>query len=462
MLLKNNIKKIKDIVSKTNVLLDEAELYCYAEDSSNIYNTSSKPDAIVFVENIEDVRNILHYANKNKIPVVARGAGTNMVGACSCPLGGIVLNFSKMNKILDFNPINMTMTVQPGVIVGDIKKLADDNGLFYPPDPSNYKVSTIGGSIAQSSGGAVAFKYGTTKDYILSLTVVLADGTLIKLGSSTIKDAVGYHLNQLVIGSEGTLAIVVEAELKLIPKPESRQTVVCYFDSVEDAVAGVNNIIKNKVFPATIDFMDKNSITTVEQFYPCGLRTEKEAMLLIDIDGFKSSMETQEALVIRALEEANASYLKIAITEDEIERIWTARRSSFAATAKLAPDVLSDDIIVPRTSIAKMVRGCKDICDKYGLNVCMVGHLGDGNIHPQVALNLDNEEEFKRYHLAKSEIYNLAISLGGTISAEHGVGVEKVSYINNVVDNAAINYMKKIKKVFDPNGILNPGKIFRV
>ncbi len=460
MLLKNSIEEIKDVIKKGNVLTDDSELYCYSEDSLNNRLESSKADVVVFVETIEEVRQILRYANKNKIPVVSRGAGTNMVGACTCPRGGIVLNFSRMNKIIDFNPINMTMTVQPGVVVGDIKKLAESKGLYYPPDPSNFKVSTIGGSIAQSSGGASAFKYGTTKDYILSLTVVLADGTIMKLGSGTIKDAVGYHLNQLMVGSEGTLAIVVEAELKLIPKPESKRSIVGYFNTVKAAVEGVNNILTNQVFPVTIDFMDRNSINTVEQFYPCGLHIEKEALLLVDIDGFESSMNYQESIVVEALNKAGATNVVIAKTEEEIEKIWTARRSSFAATAKLAPDVLSDDIIVPRTSIVNMVEGCKEICDKYNLKACIVGHLGDGNLHPQIALNLDNEEEFKRYHIAKSEIYNMAIKLGGTISAEHGVGVEKMPYIGNIINSSAIEYMKEIKRLFDPNNILNPGKIF--
>ena len=460
MLLKNSIEEIKDVIKKGNVLTDDSELYCYSEDSLTNRLESSKADVVVFVETIEEVRQILRYANKNKIPVVSRGAGTNMVGACTCPRGGIVLNFSRMNKIIDFNPINMTMTVQPGVVVGDIKKLAESKGLYYPPDPSNFKVSTIGGSIAQSSGGASAFKYGTTKDYILSLTVVLADGTIMKLGSGTIKDAVGYHLNQLMVGSEGTLAIVVEAELKLIPKPESKRSIVGYFNTVKAAVEGVNNILTNQVFPVTIDFMDRNSINTVEQFYPCGLHIEKEALLLVDIDGFESSMNYQGSIVVEALNKAGATNIVIAKTEDEIEKIWTARRSSFAATAKLAPDVLSDDIIVPRTSIVNMVEGCKEICDKYNLKACIVGHLGDGNLHPQIALNLDNEEEFKRYHIAKSEIYNMAIKLGGTISAEHGVGVEKMPYIGNIINSSAIEYMKEIKRLFDPNNILNPGKIF--
>ena len=462
MLLKSNVKNLKKLVKKENVLTSLEERYCYAEDSTNREAVSALPDAVIFAESIEEVQRVLRYANEKKIPVISRGAGTNMVGACACSRGGIILNFSRMNKILEFNPVNMTMRVQPGVVLGDIKELAASANLFYPPDPSNYKVSTIGGSIAQSSGGAMSFKYGTTKDYILSLTVVLADGTLMKLGAGTVKDAVGYHLNQLIIGSEGTLAVVVEAELKLIPKPEASRVIVSYFNSIEDAAFGVNNILNDCIFPSTIDFMDNNSIATVEEFYPSGLRTDKEAMLLIEIDGFESSMDIQQERVKKALESANASEISALTNAEEIEAMWTARRASFAATAKLAPDVVSDDIIVPRCNLAKMVKGCKDICNKRNLKACIVGHVGDGNIHPQIALNLEDEAEFRNYAEAKSEMYKLALELGGTISAEHGVGSEKVSYIEKTVDNKAVDYMKKIKMLFDPNNILNPDKIFKL
>ena len=458
MLLKSSIDNIKKLVKSGNVLTSDEERYCYAQDSTNIKEAVNMPDAVVFVESIKDVQRVLVYANQNRIPVISRGAGTNMVGACTCPKGGIVMNFSKMNKILEFSPENMSMRVQPGVVLGDIKSLAESKGLFYPPDPSNFKVSTIGGSIAQSSGGAMAFKYGTTKDYITSLTVVLADGTLMKLGAGTVKDAVGYHLNQLIIGSEGTLAIVVEAELKLIPKPECLRTVIGYFDNFDKAVEGVNGIIKEQVFPATIDFMDNNSIRTVENFYPTGLKTDMNALLLIDIDGFSSSLDEQQKRVQEALMQAGAALIDI----NDGDNVWTARRSSFAATAQLAPDVVSDDIIVPRTNLAKMINACKDICDKYGLKVCIVGHVGDGNIHPQIALDLENDAEFKNYIKAKSEMYEMAISLGGTISAEHGVGAEKISYLDSTLDKNAINFMHQIKKMFDPNNILNPDKIFRM
>lgn len=459
MLLKNNLQKI---VKKCNLLTELEERYCYAQDATNTRVEPKLPEAVVFVETIEEVQSVLKFANKRCIPIISRGAGTNMVGACACTQGGIVLNFAKMNKILNFSPENMTMTVQPGVVVGDIKNLAETEGLFYPPDPSNFRVSTIGGSIAQSSGGPMSFKYGTTKDYILSLTVVLADGTVMKLGAGTIKDAVGYHLNQMIVGSEGTLAIVVEAELKLIPKPETSAVVMAYFDDVEQAVCGVNEIIKEKVFPATIDFMDNNSIKTVEKFYPCDLDTTKAAILLVETDGFESSIHNQIEKIQSALNKANASCIRIAYSVTEKNAIWTARRSSYAAATQLAPDVVSDDIIVPRNALSQMVCGIKNICEKYELQVCIVGHIGDGNIHPQIALDLENDEQFKKYTNAKSEMYKLALSLGGTISAEHGVGVEKISYVDKTIDKQALELMKSIKKLFDPNNILNPGKIFEL
>ena len=461
MLLKSEIDDIKKCLNN-EILTDSTELYCYAEDATNTRINLQSPDVVIFPETVQDVQKVVKYANERKIPIIARGAGTNMVGACTCPKGGIVLNFSKMNKILDFNTIDMTMTVQPGVVLDDIKKLAVTEGLFYPPDPSNFKVSTIGGSIAQSSGGAMGFKYGTTKDYILSLTVVLADGSIMKFGAKTIKDAVGYHLNQLIIGSEGTLAIVVEAELKLIPKPEAEKTILVYYSKIEDAVNGVNNILKARVFPSTIDFMDKNSIVTVENFKKCGLKTDMEAMLLINIDGFECSMEYQQELVKNALESSGAELIEIAKDEEQKENIWAARRASFAATAQLAPDVVTDDIIVPRSKIAEMIVGTRNICDKYGLNVCMVGHLGDGNIHPQVALDLNDDVQFKNFQSAKSEIYKLVVNLGGTISAEHGIGIEKIDYFEELIGNSVVDKMRELKQLFDPNNILNPNKIFNV
>ncbi|MCM1004055.1 MAG: FAD-binding protein [Candidatus Gastranaerophilales bacterium] len=457
MLLKDKLDKIKTVLKNDNVLANLEERYCYSRDAYNMKNEGKIPDLVVFVETVEEVQKVLKYANEHEIPVVSRGAGTNMVGACVCAEGGIVLNFSKMNKILELNTANMTARVQPGVILGDLKKEAESHGLFYPPDPSNFKVSTVGGSIAQSSGGAMSFKYGTTKDYVLSLKVVTADGRLMTFGAETIKDASGYHLGQLIVGSEGTLAIVVEAVLKLIPKPESKRAVSAYFRSMEDAITAVNGIIAEHIFPAAIDFMDKNSMITVEEFAKCGLKTENECMLIIDLDGFESSMNQQIHKVNEVLTRNNAAGIEISDKED----VWEARRSSFAASARLAPDVISDDIIVPRENLAKMIKKCNEISAKYNLKMCLVGHVGDGNIHPQIALNLENDEEFKNYISAKSEMYDAALSLNGTISAEHGIGIEKLSYLGNTMDKNVLECMKMIKLAFDPKNILNPGKIFK-
>ena len=460
MLLKNKLKELKMVLNKGNVLTALEERYCYARDALNLEIEIKTPDLVVFVETIEDVQKVLKYANEEKIPVIARGAGTNMVGACVCTEGGIILNFSKMNKIIEINPMTLTAKVQPGVILGDLKDEVEKFNLFYPPDPSNYRVSTVGGSIAQSSGGAKSFKYGTTKDYILSLKVVTADGNLMQLGVETPKDATGYHLAQLMVGSEGTLAIVVEATLKLIPKPERNKTIVAYFDNVSKAVLAVNELISQHIFPASIDFMDNNSITTVEDFMNCGLDKAAKCLLLIELDGSEVAISEQVEKCQKSLLDSEAFSVIIPDTDYESEKYLKARRSSYAAATRLAPDVVSDDIIVPREFLAQMIECCNMTANKYDLKVCVVGHIGDGNIHPQFVLNLKNEEEYRNYKNAKSEIYSYVKNFGGTISAEHGIGLEKKAYMNEIIDQRSLDYMKLIKKIFDPKNILNPGKIF--
>ena len=462
MLMKTSklIKDLKNSLSKNNVLDALEERYAYSQDATNLRNIKNIPDAVVFVENIEQVQNVVRIANKYSVPIICRGAGTNVVGACSTEHGGVVLNFSKMNKILEINHENMTARVEAGVVLGDLQKEVEKLGLFYPPDPSNLAVSTIGGSIAQSSGGAKSFKYGTTKDYVIDLKVVMANGEILHTGSNTIKNATGYNLNTLFVGSEGTLGIVVEATLKLIPKPESKKVLMAYFDTVKDAISTVNKIIEQRIFPATIDFMDKNAIQTVEKFYPANLLTDKEASLIIEIDGFECSMDYQENIIINILKNSGASAIQASHNEDEYNRIWTARHSSMGACAKLKPNVTTDDVIVPRKNLEKLVLGIREICEKYNLTVCMVGHVGDGSVHPQIPIDYNNEDEYKRYKIAKSEIYNLTAKLGGILSGEHGVGSVKREYIDKVVNSVALDYMRQIKKTFDPKNILNPYKIF--
>lgn len=462
MLMKTNklISDLKKTLSSCNVLETLEERYAYAQDATNIKEIKNLPDVVVFVENIEQVQNVVKLANKYKTPIICRGAGTNVVGACSTEHGGIILNFSKMNKILEINRENMTARVQSGVVLGDLQKAVESFGLFYPPDPSNLAVSTIGGSIAQSSGGAKSFKYGTTKDYVIDMKVVMANGEILQTGSNTIKNATGYNLNTLFVGSEGTLGIVIEATIKLIPKPESKKVLMAYFDTVKTAVSAVNKIIEHRIFPATIDFMDKNAIQTVEKFYPANLLTDKEAALIIEIDGFECSMDYQEKIIVNILNSSDASAIQASHNEEEYNRIWTARRSSMGACAKMKPNVTTDDVIVPRENLEKLVLGIREICEKYNLAVCMVGHVGDGSVHPQIPIDYSDEAEYKRYKLAKAEIYDLTAKLDGILSGEHGVGSLKREHINKVVNSVALDYMRQIKKTFDPNNILNPYKIF--
>ena len=454
-------KELNKVLPPQNVLLDIEERYAYSFDASESQIAGSKiADAVVFVETIEKVQKIVKIANKYKTPIICRGAGTNTVGSCVPVSGGIVLNFSKLNKILELNTQNMTIKVQPGVTVGEIQNIAEKNNLFYPPDPSNLKVSTIGGSIAQNSAGARCFKYGSTKNYVLDLKVVTAEGELISTGSNTVKNAVGYDLNSLFTGSEGTLGIVVETTLKLIPKPQENQVLMAYFENIDNAVKCVNQIIEQKIYPSTIDFMDNNALRTVEQFYHTGLLTDKECALLIEIDGDYESVLKSKYNICQILNLNNAVNIQYSKNAQDAEDIWRARRSSMSACAKLKPNVTTDDIIVPRENLAKLVKGVQDICKKHNLTTCLVGHVGDGSIHPQIPIDFSDESEYKNYKQAKSEMYELAITLGGTISGEHGIGLEKKPYISQVVEAGALCYMRQIKKIFDPNNILNPYKIF--
>lgn len=457
---KSLINKLKQIVSDKNVLTDREELYVYAQDATNKQTVENLPDVVVFVETTEQIQQIMKLAYEHEIPVIARGAGTNLVGACIVKNGGIILNFSKMNKILEINKENLTARVQAGVVIGNLQKEVEKLGLFYPPDPSNLQVSTIGGSIALSSGGPHTFKYGSTKDYVLDLKVVLADGRIIDTGANTAKNSTGYHLSQLFIGSEGTLGIVAEALVKLIPRPEGSKVILAYFDKISDAARATNAIIGNKLMPATLDIMDKKTLQTVEQFYPAGLLTDKAAALFLEVDGYLNSLDYQQEKIVQICKSFGAAEITFSKTDEEAKKIWTARRSAFGACAKLKPNVVAEDIVVPREKIVKLIEGVREICAKNNIIVCIMGHIGDGNVHPNIPLDLNNEEDVKNYAKTKDEIHQLAIDLGGTLSGEHGIGCEKSKYMTNAIDGVTLEYMKKIKKVFDEKNILNPQKVF--
>ena len=454
------ISDMKKIFGSENVLFDYDEVYAYSSDSTNIVNPEKIADVVVFVQNKYQVIDLMKYANKNLIPVTPRAAGTSVCGASLPKKGGIVLNFSKMNKIIEINKNNLICKVEPGVVIEDLQKAVEKYNLFYPPDPSNLKVSMIGGSIALSSGGPHTFKYGSTKDFIIDLEVVLADGTIFHTGSDCSKDVTGYNITQLFVGSEGTLGIITQATIRLIPKPEAKKVMLAYFVTLEDCSKTVNDIISNLIIPSVIDMIDKNTLQTIENFCPCGLITDKEAALLIEIDGFKSSLDEQYKKIFDICKQNNSSFIQTANNIEEEEKIWIARRSSFGATAKLAPNVLTEDVVVPRENIVPLVIGIRKIFAKYNLKTCIMGHIGDGNIHPNIALDLRNETERSNFEKAKSELFELALSLNGRLSGEHGIGSEKSPFISKALDHNNLKLMKQIKNLFDPNGILNPCKIF--
>lgn len=458
---KNIFKKLKKIVGSSNILTEYEDRYCYSYDATAIGEDLYLPEVVILVENKEQISEILKIANENTIPIIARGAGTNLVGGCIPLKGGIVVHTSKMNKILEIDKNNLQCRVQCGVVVEKLQQEVEKQGLFYPPDPASLKVSTIGGSIAQSSGGPRGFKYGTTKDYILGLEVVLADGTIIKTGGKTVKNVTGYNLTQLLTGSEGTLGIITEATLRLIPKPAERQVLLVCFDTFTKAVDAVTGIISARITPSTLDIMDKNTMQTIEKFHKTGLPTEMDAVLILEVDGFKESVKVQTEQIIDICKKLGSKNIKASQNYQEAEEIWFARRSAFGAVARLSPNVLTEDAVVPRDKIPEMVNEIRRIADKYSLTVCIMGHIGDGNIHPNFSLDLRNKDEAERFEKAAEELFEAAISLGGTLSGEHGIGFSKSAYMSKALEEKNIEIMGQIKKAFDPKGILNPDKVFK-
>ena len=452
------ISSLKQIVGSENLITDKEGVYAYTFDCSHTESAYNKPVMVVFPENTKQVSDIVKFAAENNLPVIPRGAGTNHAGGCMPLRGGIILHFSKMNKILDINPGDLTCRVQPGVVVGDLQKEVEKFGLYYPPDQSNLAVSTVGGGIALSSGGPRTFKYGSVKDYVIDLEIVTADGEILHTGANTAKNVTGLNLTQLIVGSEGTLAIVTEALMRLIPKPEFKNVLLVYYDRLDDAVNSVTAILQHHLLPAVVDLIDRKTINTIEDFMPTGLLCDKEAALLIEIDGDRASVEYQQEKVIALCNENSAAHIVCAKNEEEQERIWTSRRSAFAACAKLAPNVITEDVVVPRSKIYELAKGIERLSEKYGIITLIMGHIGDGNIHPNFALDLRDSDVRIRFEKLKKELFELAVSLGGTLSGEHGIGCQKSQYLNLVLSENTFGLMKKIKTVFDPKNIMNPGK----
>ncbi|KZE48700.1 FAD-linked oxidase C-terminal domain-containing protein [Rossellomorea marisflavi] len=435
-----------------------AERLVYSYDATPNYQ--AMPDAILSPSSAKEIAGIVKVCGEHGIPIVPRGSGTNLC-AGTCPTeGGIVLLFTRMNSILELDEENLTVTVQPGVITGELIASVEAKGLFYPPDPSSMKISTIGGNINENSGGLRGLKYGVTRDYVLALEAVLPNGDIIRTGGKLAKDVAGYDLTRLLVGSEGTLGIITEATLKLVPLPETKKTMLATYGDMEAAARSVSHIISGKIIPATLEFLDQPTLAVVEDFARIGLPTEAKAVLLIEQDGHAELVTRDMERMKEICLEHGAVSVELAATPEEAEALRTARRSALSALARLKPTTILEDATVPRSEIATMVSAINRIAEKYKLNICTFGHAGDGNLHPTVATDARDHEEMERVEAAFADIFSEAISLGGTITGEHGVGMMKAPYLEWKLGPEGVNAMKLIKQAFDPGNIMNPNKVF--
>ena len=458
-MISNELKqKLIDIVGAENYEDSKASRVVYSYDATP--NMQALPDAVMSPRSTKEVSEIVRLCNEYRIPIVPRGSGSNLCGGTTPTEGGIVLLFKHMNDILEIDEENLTVTVQPGAITLDIINAVEAKGLFYPPDPSSMKISTIGGNINENSGGLRGLKYGVTRDYVLALEVVLPNGDILRTGGKLAKDVAGYDLTRLYVGSEGTLGIVTEATLKLVPMPETKKVMLAHYQDLEAAARSVSSIIAHKIIPATLEFLDQATLSVVEDFARIGLPTDVQAVLLIEQDGPPEVVERDMQKMADICRAEQAVFVQVAKTAEEAEALTAARRSALSACARLKPTTILEDATVPRSEIARMVRGINQIAEKYQLNICTFGHAGDGNLHPTVPTDARNHEEMERVEEAFAEIFALAIELGGTITGEHGVGVMKAPYLEWKLGKEGIAVMQAIKTSLDPNNIMNPGKMF--
>jgi glycolate oxidase len=458
-MLSNQIKeKIISIVSEENYADSQTELLSYSYDSTP--NMQSMPEAVVCPRNTKEMSEVVKICNEFKIPIVPRGSGTNLCGG-TCPVqGGIIILFKHFNQILEIDEENLTATVQPGVITAQLAKAVEAKGLFYPPDPGSMSISTLGGNINENSGGLRGLKYGVTRDYVIALEIVMANGDIIRTGGKLAKDVAGYDLTRLFVGSEGTLGIITEATLKLLPKPDAKKTMLALYQDLEAAARSVSAIIASKIIPITLEFLDQPTLRVVEDYAKIGLPTDVQAVLLIEQDGPIEVVERDLKKIEEVCLQENAVSVQVAKTPEEAEALSMARRTALSALARLKPTTILEDATVPRSEVANMVKAINQIAKKYNLNICTFGHAGDGNLHPTCPTDARNHEEMERVEMAFAEIFDKAIELGGTITGEHGVGVMKAPYLEWKMGSEGMNAMRAIKQALDPNNIMNPDKVF--
>ena len=432
------------------------DILCYGFDASGL---EAPPAAVVWPHDVPDVIKVITYAYANGVPVIPRGAGTGMTGGAVPSQGAIILSMEKMNRIIEIDEENLTVLVEPGVLNGKLQRELQRRKLFYPPDPASMNFCTIGGNVAENAGGARAVKYGVTKDYVMGLEAVLPDGRLIKTGVKTAKGVVGYDLTGLLVGSEGTLAVITKIRLKVIPLPQEVITLMVFFKELEKSGVAVTQIITAGIIPRTLEFLDRETIMAIENYKPIGLPGDIDAMLLIELDGHPSVI-TRDAEKISEICGHLDGEVTMAENEAAREKLWEARRAVSPALFHIAPRKINEDIVVPRNRLPEMLRILRGLSENTGIRIVNFGHAGDGNIHVNLMVDRNNREEYEKARKLVGDIFRATLELGGTISGEHGVGLTKKEYITMEIQPDELELMKKIKAVFDPKNILNPGKIF--
>jgi glycolate oxidase len=450
--------ELEQIVGSGNVLTQKEDLIPYSFDGTAAL--AQLPGCVVFVENAQQVSAILKLANRDGLDIVTRGSGTGLSGGTVPSPDCIVMCTVRMDRVLELDKANLTMLVEPGVITLSIADAAAAAGLFYPPDPGSMKISTIGGNVAENSGGLRGLKYGVTRNYVMGMEVVLPQGEIMWLGNKCVKDVAGYSLKDLFIGSEGTLGVITKVLLRLIPKPQAKKTMVATFSQMDRAAEAVSAIIAAQVIPCTLEFLDRTTIACVEDYAKIGLPLDCEALLLMETDGHPAVVAEEAAQMEQICRACGALEVRVAKDDAEGARLASARRAAFSALARVSPTTILEDATVPRSELAKMIRFVEGIAKKYQLRIGTFGHMGDGNLHPTFLTDERNQDEMHRVEEAFKEIFDEAIRLGGTITGEHGIGLAKKTFLPKFAGDAQMQVMRALRGVLDPKGVLNRGKMF--
>ncbi|HJV35682.1 FAD-binding oxidoreductase [Geomonas sp.] len=450
------LEKLKEIVGPENFATGAQELVCYGYDATQM---EFLPDCVVHPDGAEQVSRVLQLANTEGFPVFPRGAGSGFTGGALPKGGGVVLVTTRMNRILRIDTDNLVAEVEPGVVTETFQMAVEKLGLFYPPDPASLKFSTLGGNVAECAGGPRAVKYGVTKDFVMGLEVVLPTGQIIRTGGETVKGVVGYDLTKLLCGSEGTLGVITKIIFRLLPYPASKKTMLTIFDSIDGAARAVSTIIKGKIIPTTLEFMDYATLTCVDRRFNLGIPEAGRAVLLIEVDGDPDLIEKQADEIHALIKPLGLVQFRVAKDAAESEELWKVRRLVSPSLRDVNPDKFNEDIVVPRSRVPDVIRRIEQIQNRYDIPIVNFGHAGDGNIHVNIMIDKTQPGQQEKAHEAIKEVFQAALDLGGTMSGEHGVGLAKQPFIPMELSADQIAAMRAIKKALDPNNILNPGKM---